>query len=253
MVKYTFLFSLIFASFLYCSNPQQKQGEVTMADYSDKKVGVVLSGCGVYDGAEIHEATITLLALDKVKAQIICMAPNVKQVHVIDHVNGEAVEGAQRNVLTESARIARGEIKDMKDISASDLDALIFPGGFGAAKNLSTFAFKGKDCEVNLEVSRLIKEMHVAKKPQGFICIAPAIAAKVLGEFKPQLTIGNDKGTAEAIEAMGGKHVVRTVDDVAVDEANKIVTTPAYMLGPSISYVAQGIEKCVLKVLEMTE
>lgn len=224
-----------------------------MAEYPDVKVGVVLSGCGVYDGAEIHEATITLLALDKAKAQITCMAPDVNQAHVINHLNGEVAEGIERNVLTEAARIARGEIKNMIHITANDLDALIFPGGFGAAKNLCTFAFDGKNCQVNPEVERLIKEMHTAKKPLGFICIAPALGAKVLGKFNPQLTIGNDDGTAAAIEVMGGKHVLCAVDEIAVDKTNKIVSTPAYMLGPSISYVAKGIEKCVNKVLEMSK
>jgi len=244
---------LILPMFIFCSIQQQKQGGEKMAEYPNVKVGVVLSGCGVYDGAEIHEATITLLALDKAKAQIICMAPDIPQAHVINHLNGEVAENESRNVLTESARIARGEIKNMKDVSADDLDALIFPGGFGAAKNLSDFAFKGKDCEVNPEVAQLIKEMHAAKKPIGFICIAPAVAAKVLGEYHPQLTIGNDKGTAEAIEAMGGKHVVCAVNEIAVDQSNQIVSTPAYMLGPTIAPVASGIEKLVNKVLEMTK
>lgn len=224
-----------------------------MASYSEVKVGVVLAGCGVYDGAEIHEATITLLALDRAKAQIICMAPNVEQAHVIDHTKGDVVKGETRNVLIEAARIARGEIKNMKDISANDLDALVFPGGYGAAKNLCTFAFDGVDCKVNPEVERLITEMHSAKKPLAFICIAPVIGAKVLGKFNPKLTIGNDKGTAAAIEAMGGKHIVCAIDEITVDKRNKIVSTPAYMLGPTIAHVAKGIEKCVNQILEMVK
>jgi len=224
-----------------------------MGQYQGKKVGVVLSGCGVYDGAEVHEAVITLLALDKAGAKIICMAPDVPQMHVINHMKGEPVAGEKRNVLIESARIARGEIKNMKDVQAADLDALIFPGGFGAAKNLCTFAVDGVDCEVNPEVERLVKEMHRAKKPLGFICIAPAMAAKILGSYQPKLTIGSDAGTAQAIEKMGGKHIVCKVDEVAVDEVNKIVSTPAYMLGPSIAHVAKGIEKCVEEVLKMAK
>ena len=224
-----------------------------MIEYPDVKVGVVLAGCGVYDGSEIHEATITLLALDKAKAQIICMAPNIAQAHVVNHLNGEVVKGTGRNVLTEATRIARGEIKNIKTVTANDLDALLFPGGFGAAKNLCTFAFEGKDCKVNPEVERLIKEIHAAKKPMGFMCIAPVLAAKILGEFSPQLTIGNDEGTATAIEAMGGNHVACAVDEISVDESNKIVSTPAYMLGPSISYIAKGIEKLVNKVMEMAK
>jgi enhancing lycopene biosynthesis protein 2 len=222
-----------------------------MAQNNGKKIGVVLAGCGVYDGAEIHEATITLLALDRAGAQIVCMAPNVPQMHVIDHVKGEPAAGETRNVLVESARLARGAIKDMKAVKATDLDALIFPGGFGAAKNLCTFAVDGVNCKVNSEVERLVKEMHTAKKPLGFMCIAPVIAAKILGTHHPRLTIGNDPATADAIEKMGGRHVNCKVDEIVVDEANKIVSTPAYMLGPTIAPVAKGIEKCVAKVLEM--
>jgi enhancing lycopene biosynthesis protein 2 len=214
------------------------------------KVGVVLSGCGVFDGAEIHEAALTLFFLDKAGCQIICMAPDVDQMDVINHRKGEAA-GEKRNVLIESSRIARGDIKDIKDVKVADLDALVFPGGFGAAKNLCSFAVKGPDCTVNADVRRLVKEMHSAKKPIGFVCIAPIIAAKVLGSFNPQLTIGSDKDTAEAIEKMGGKHVVSTVDNIVVDQKNKIVTTPAYMLGPTISKVALGIEKLIKEVLKM--
>lgn len=224
-----------------------------MAQYEGKKVGVVLSGCGVYDGAEIHESVITLLALDKAGAKVICMAPDVSQMHVINHMKGEPAAGENRNVLIESARIARGEIKNMKDVTAADLDALIFPGGFGAAKNLCTFAVDGVDCKVNAEVERLVNEMHRAKKPIGFICIAPAMAAKILGSHQPKLTIGSDPGTAQAIEKMGGKHVECTVYEAAVDDVNKVVSTPAYMLGPSIAHVAKGIEKCVEQVLKIAK
>lgn len=221
-----------------------------MSKNNGKKVGVVLAGCGVYDGAEIHEATLTLLALDRAGAEIVCMAPNVPQMHVIDHVKGAPVAGETRNVLVESSRIARGAIKDMKVVKAADLDALIFPGGFGAAKNLCTFVVDGANCKINSDVDRLVKEMHAARKPLGFMCIAPVMAAKILGAHHPRLTIGNDPATADAIEKMGGRHENCKVDEIAVDEANKIVTTPAYMLGPTIAPVAKGIEKCVAKVLE---
>lgn len=214
------------------------------------KIGVVLSGCGVYDGAEIHEATLTLYFLDKAGAEILCMAPDVDQMHVIDHTKGEP-SGESRNVLCESSRIARGDIRNMKDVKAADMDALIFPGGFGAAKNLCDFAVKGPDCAVNPEVARLIREIHAAKKPIGFICIAPVIAAKVLGSQHPRLTIGDDPETAAVIEGLGAKHVACRVDEIAVDEKLKLVTTPAYMLGPSIFPVSQGIAKLVAKVLEL--
>ena len=231
----------------------EQQAEQAMPQYSGKKVGVILSGCGVYDGSEVQEAVITLLALGKTKAQVICMAPDIAQLHVINHLTGEESTGENRNVLVESARIARGDIKDIKDIKAEDIDALIIPGGFGAAKNLCDFAVKGTDCTVNPEVERLIKDMHAAGKPIGFICIAPVIAAKVLGEYSPVLTIGNDEATAAAIVAMGGKHVVRAVNEIAVCEKNNIVSTPAYMLGPGIADVAVGIDSLVLTVLELSK
>jgi len=214
------------------------------------KIGVMLFGCGFLDGSEIHEATLTLLFLDQNGMEAVCIAPNVNQSDVIDHLTQKAT-GQIRNVMTEASRISRGSIKNIEDVDASGIDALIFPGGFGAAKNICDFASRGVECVVHPEVERLIKEMHQAQKPLGFICIAPVIAAKVLGSFHPELTIGNDKATANALIKMGARHKVCMVDEIAVDEKNKIVSTPAYMLGPGISCVASGIEKLVLKVLEM--
>lgn len=211
------------------------------------RVGVVLSGSGVYDGSEIHEATLTLFFLDRAGAEIVCIAPDTMQAEVINHLSGKPA-AEKRNVLVESARIARGSIKDIKQVKAHDLDAVIFPGGLGAAKNLSDYAVKGASCTVNPEVVRLVKEMHEAGKPMGFICIAPVIAARVL---RATVTIGSDQNTALAIEKMGGRHVISRVSEIAVDEKNKVVSTPAYMLGPTISKVALGIEKLVARVLEL--
>lgn len=216
------------------------------------KVGVILSGCGFLDGSEIHEATLTLLFLDRSGAEAVCIAPDVNQSDVVDHFAQKAT-GQIRNVLTEASRISRGDIKNIKDVDTSSLDALIFPGGYGAAKTICDFASRGAECAVNPEVERVIIEMHRAGKPLGFICIAPVIAAKVLGALHPELTIGNDKATIGALMKMGARHKICGVDDIVVDGKNKIISTPAYMLGPSISYVASGIEKLVLKVLEMTE
>ncbi len=215
-----------------------------------KKVGVLLSGCGVFDGSEIHEAVLTLLYLDQAGAQVLCMAPNIDQMHVIDHTNQSEAEGP-RSVFVESARIARGNIVDMATITADQIDALIIPGGFGAAKNLSDFAVKGPDATVNDQVQRLLDEMITAQKPIGALCIAPATVARALGAHKPEVTIGNDVGTAAAIENTGAKHVNCSVADIHVDQTNKIITTPAYMLGPGIKDVAVGIEKLVKKVVEM--
>ncbi len=217
-----------------------------------KKIGVVLSGCGVMDGSEIHEAVLTLLAIDKAGAAAVCMAPNIPQSDVVDHVTNDS-QKETRNVLVESARIARGRIKDMADVSANDLDALIFPGGYGAAKNLCDFAPKGPECRVHPEAARLVQAMLKEGKPIGAICIAPAILAGLLGKTGPVLTIGNDKQTAATLEQMGAKHQTCTVFDIAVDENKKIVTTPAYMLAERISEAAEGIEKLVQKVLSLTK
>jgi len=216
-----------------------------------KKVGVVLSGCGVYDGAEIHESVITLLALDRHGAEAVMCAPDVAQMHVINHLTGDVVEGEERNVLVESARIARGAVKDVKDVSAVELDALILPGGFGAAKNLCDFAVAGADCTVNPDVADLVRAVHNQGKPVAAVCIAPALLAKVLGEEAPELTIGSDAGTAGALESMGAAHVVCPVREFVVDRERKIITSPAYMLAQSISEAADGIEGTVEALLEM--
>jgi enhancing lycopene biosynthesis protein 2 len=216
-----------------------------------KKIGVVLSGCGVMDGSEIHEAVLTLLAIDRAGAEAVCMAPNIRQRHVINHLTGEESTGDVRNVLVESARIARGKICDIAGVKATDIDALIFPGGFGAAKNLSDYAFKGPECSVNPEVARLATEVHAARKPIGVVCIAPVIAAKVFGKEHPQVTIGTDKNTAKDIEKMGAKHVSCPVQEFVVDKDRKIVSTPAYMLAQNIKEAAEGIEKLVAAVIDL--
>lgn len=215
-----------------------------------KKIGVVLSGCGVFDGSEIHEAVLTLLAIDRNGAEALCMAPDM-EFREVNHLTSEET-GATRNVLVESARIARGNIRDMKTVTAADLDAIIFPGGFGAAKNLCTFAEKGAAAAIQPEAARLIREMAAAKKPIGAICIAPALIAAALGrDFRPKVTIGTDAGTAAAIAATGSEHVSCPVTEFVVDRENRIVTTPAYMLASRISEAAAGIEKAVKAVIEM--
>ncbi len=218
------------------------------------KVGVLLAGCGYLDGAEIQEAVLTLLALSKAKTDILCMAPDMEQFHVINHLTGQPVN-EKRNVLVEAARIARGKIVDIKTVRAEDLDVLVVPGGFGAAKNLCTYGIKGIECEVHPAVSSLIQEMAKGKKPIGFICIAPAMAAKILGSIgmNPILTIGTDEATAHDVEQMGGRHKKATVTEIVIDKKNRIVSTPAYMLGPNTAAVAKGIEKLVKEVLAMAK
>lgn len=220
-----------------------------------KKVGVILSGCGVFDGSEIHEAVITLLALDRAGAEAVCMAPDEEQMHVVNHLKGEVSGGETRNVLVESARIARGKVRDIREVKAADIDALILPGGFGAAKNLCDFAVKGEGCSVQPEVARLVREVHGEGKPIGAVCISPVLLARIFGEdedIAPELTIGNDPETGGKIEKMGAKHTECPVAEFIVDRENRIVTTPAYMLAGRISEAAEGIEKLVGAVLGMT-
>lgn len=215
-----------------------------------KKVGVLLSGCGYLDGAEIHEATLTLYFLDRAGVEIVAMAPNRPQMHVVDHNAGQPVDGETRNVMTEAGRIARGDISDVAEVDASDLDALVIPGGFGAAKNLCTFAVDGPNCTVDPGVEKLIRGIHEQRKPLGALCIAPALVARLLGaDHNVELTIGNDAGTAQALEAMGAKHTDRAVEEIVVDEANRVVSTPCYMLGPGPAQVGEGIEKLVGQIM----
>ena len=215
-----------------------------------KKIGVVLSGCGVYDGSEIHEAVFTLLAIDRNGGEAVCIAPDM-ELNEVDHLAGKET-GATRNVLVESARIARGKIRNIADVKAVELDALVLPGGFGAAKNLCNFALKGADATIQPEVARLINEMASAKKPIGAICIAPALIAATLGkEYAPKVTIGNDAGTAGAINRTGSIHVDCPVTEFVIDRENRIVSTPAYMLANSISEAAEGIEKAVKAVIDL--
>jgi len=216
------------------------------------RVGVILSGCGFKDGAEIHESVLTLLALDRAGADVLCFAPDIAQAKVVNHLTGDDA-AETRNVLVESARIARGEIRDVKDADAAALDALILPGGFGAAMNLCNFAEKGAEADVNEDVARLVRAVHAAGKPIGAICIAPALIACVLGKDAPTLTIGTDEGTAAALEACGAHHQACPVDEMVVDTQQRIVTTPAYMLGPTIKDVAAGIERCVAEVMRLTQ
>jgi enhancing lycopene biosynthesis protein 2 len=206
-----------------------------------KKFAVILSGCGVYDGSEIHESTLTLYALSKNEIAYQCFAPNKDQFHVINHISGDEMN-EKRNVLIESARIARGDIKDLKEFRVEDFCGIILPGGFGAAKNLSTFAFDGADMSVDSEVEKLIRDVHAAGKPIGALCIAPVIIAKVLGA---EVTIGTDDGTAAAIKALGGIHSNKLYNEVAIDIKNKVVSTPCYMLADNIYQVGVGIEAAV--------
>lgn len=212
-----------------------------------KKFAVVLSGCGVFDGAEIHEATLSMYAIAKNGATYEIFAPDIDQHHVINHITGEEMQ-EKRNVLIESARIARGNIRPLTDFSASDFDGLLFPGGFGAAKNLSDWAFKGPESTVLPEVARAIREMVDTGKPLGALCISPVLIAKTLE--RAELTIGSDADTAAAVEQAGAKHVATTHGEVVTDARYNLFTTPCYMLDASIEQIGEGAENIVKAMLD---
>lgn len=216
------------------------------------KVAVVLSGCGHMDGAEIRESVLTLLSLDQLGAQVEIFAPDIEQSGVVDHFTGQAV-GEKRNVLAEAARIARGQIKPLSAARAENFDALAMPGGYGAAKNLSDFAAKGAGAAVLPELETLIQAFHAAQKPVAAVCIAPAVLAAALKKAAPKVTIGEDAGTASAIEALGGQHQNCPTDDCVVDARNLLVTTPAYMRDARLSDVAKGIDKAMRELIKMAK
>ncbi|MCQ8879229.1 isoprenoid biosynthesis glyoxalase ElbB [Pseudoalteromonas shioyasakiensis] len=214
-----------------------------------KKIAVILAGCGVYDGAEINEAVLTLLHIAKAGASYQCFAPDVEQLHTINHLTGEQM-APNRNVLVEASRIARGDIKPVTELNASNFDALIIPGGFGAAKNLCDFAVKGAEAQMNTDVMQACKQFADMAKPAGYMCIAPAMIPLIY-QTGIKATIGNDADTASAISALGAEHIDCMVDDIVIDEKHKVVSTPAYMLAQSILDADAGIEKLVKAVIKM--
>lgn len=216
-----------------------------------KHVAVILSGCGAYDGAEIYESVLTLLALERAGAKVTCVAPDIAQKHVIDHRTGEEMVDSDRNVLTEAARISRGEIEPLDNLKVETFDAIIFVGGYGAAKNLSSYAFDGVSYDVDAGVIDLIQAAHAQSKALGFICISPVLAARAPGDKGVQLTIGSDPDTAAALEAKGAKHVECAVSDAVTDRRNRVVSTPAYMLANSITEAESGINTLVAEVLKL--
>lgn len=213
----------------------------------NKKFAVVLAGSGVFDGAEIHESSLIMLAIMRQGGEYSCFAPDIPQYHVINHITGKEMDES-RNVLIESARIARGDIAPLSEFDGKDFDALIFPGGFGAAKNLSTIAFDGSNATVNPEVEKAVKQMVELKKPIGALCISPAFIAKILGDVS--VTIGNDKGTADAINAMGATHVETDHGDVVVDDEKLIFSTPCYMLDATILDIDDGANNVVKAMMD---
>lgn len=216
-------------------------------------VAVILSGCGHLDGAEIRESVISLLALSRHGAHVTIFAPDITQHHVINHLTGEPTSET-RNVRTEAARLARGEVEDLATLDATQFDALIIPGGFGVAKNLSDLAFKGADATVLPVFTHAIQQFIAQKKPIGAICIAPAVLTAAVGkDIHPTVTIGEDAGTAGVIEALGGTHQPCASQNIAYDATNRLVTCSAYMREDSLANIAEGIEKCIAQVIELAQ
>jgi len=214
-----------------------------------KKIAVVLSGCGVFDGAEIHEATMSMLAIDQHGGQYELFAPDKDQAHVINHLSGQEML-EKRNVLVEAARIARGKIKPLSELQANNFDALVVPGGYGVAKNLSDFAFKGEQFTVDPDFERVVKEFYAQKKPIAALCIAPVVIAKIIGS-NVKVTIGNDRETAKVISMIKGEHVEATTTGIVVDKEHKVVTTPCYMLATRISEVYEGAYNAIKALFDM--
>lgn len=213
------------------------------------RFAIVLSGCGVYDGSEIHESVLTLLAISAQGGAVQCFAPDVAQHHVISHLAGEEAPGESRNVLVESARIARGDVRPLDAFDSKDFDVLVFPGGFGAAKNLSSFAFDGPDCAVDPAVEKAIRSAHAAGLPIGAWCIAPVVIARVLGDVT--VTIGADAAVEKALEAMGATHRRAAATEAVTDEARRVVSTPCYMTDAPLADIAKGIEAAVASLISL--
>ncbi|MDX2016825.1 MAG: isoprenoid biosynthesis glyoxalase ElbB [Planctomycetota bacterium] len=220
-----------------------------------KKVAVVLAGCGRGDGSEIHESVSALIHLSRHRAQYSCFAPDIAQSDVVNHVTGEPSKGETRNCMVEAARISRGQIAPLATLDVDAFDAVIFPGGFGAAKNLSTFARDGAECSVLPDVARVIKGFHASRKPIGLICIAPVLGAKVLGLASGgpgcTITLGADEGANAQASKMGAKAVNRWSTESYTDEAHKVVTTPAYMCDAKPFEVYEGIGRLVDSVIAL--
>ncbi len=217
-----------------------------------RRFGVLLSGCGVHDGSEIHEATMTLYHLDRMGVERVCLAPDALQARVFDHAGGKQAD-ERRNMLIEAARIARGDIMPLGQADPDSLDGLLIPGGLGAALNLCDYGARGREMSVRDDVDALLWGFHERKRPIGAICIAPVIVAKVFGSraMAVEVTIGGDPKVSADIEAMGAVHVMHLVDEIHVDRQHKVVTTPAYMLGKNVAEIAPGIERLVDAVLAM--
>lgn len=220
-----------------------------------KKVAVLLNGCGHRDGSEIHEAVLTLLAIEEEGADWEAVALNLDQAAVLNHLDGTVDRaGSSRNMLKESARIARGRIKNLLDVNPNEYAALIIPGGNGTAANLCNFATAGKDMVVQKDVAQLLRSFHASGRPIGAICISPMLIASVFGKSGVKITLGETEGPApEAAAHMGARLRRCGAKECVIDPELKIVTTPAYMLNAGVADIAQGIRQLTKDVLKLAK
>ncbi|WP_109831041.1 isoprenoid biosynthesis glyoxalase ElbB [Reichenbachiella versicolor] len=224
------------------------------------KAAVILAGSGVYDGSEIHESVFALLALEENGVDYQCYAPNKSQYHVVNHITGEEMDET-RNVLVESARIARGSVVDLKELTADGADLLVIPGGFGVAKNLNQWAISGSDGELDSEVKRVINDFTKAKKPICGLCMGPTVIAQALSGsgIEASLTVGTSAeptpyeidAISEGMESLGAVTVAKTIEEIAIDQTNKIVTAPCYMMEASPLQVRNNIAQAIKATVEL--
>ena len=211
---------------------------------TNPKFAVILAGCGSFDGSEIHETTLGLLAIDEQGGSYDCYAPNQEQGRTLNFYTKEVVatkgQAGNRNILEEGGRIARGNIKPISELNIADYDAIIFPGGMGTVYNWCDYAEKGVNCTVLPEIAQAMETAYLSGKWVGAMCIAPVIVAKVLGKYGVHITIGNDPQTASNVIQMGAIHEERTATQACIDKEHHIATTPCYMLAKSIKEIYAG-------------
>lgn len=224
------------------------------------KIGVLLSGCGVYDGAEIHESVLALLAIEEVGAEAVCLAVNQNQHHVVNHLTGEEMPES-RNMMVEAARIARGAVKDITNYDVSQLDALVIPGGFGSAKNFSTWAFDGPNGTILPEIKGLIQQFIANKKPIAALCVSPVVLALAIGDLglHPTMTLGSNlekspydiQAFSAGMEQKGVQAEMKTIRQVSVDEKLKIVSAPCYMMEASVLEIRNNISQALQALIKL--
>ena len=212
-----------------------------------KKTAIILSGCGQVDGSETHETILTILALEQHNLDWEGLAPSGLQTEVYDHYTNTKENISPSSMITEAARLVRGNITIINAVNASDYAAVIIPGGAGVIKNLSNYSTAGINFTIHPELLAFMATIVRLQIPAGFICIAPILIPKLYGN-KPKLTIGSNVELAAKIVQIGGEHCDCLANDIVIDHAQKIVSTPANMVAKNIVEVYHGIYKLVTQI-----